>query len=298
MNHAGTEGTGPTAVQHVAAIRHGLAAVQHVAEPGATATNLAAAESGIREAARRGARLIVLPECGISGYDVAWFGAGAPGATPFPHPAFDRLAALSRELGVAVAVNDLQKAAGPGSGGGPWYDTTLLFDRGALVGQHHKITLTVAERAAGILPGDQPAEPVSLAGSPLRAAPMICYEYAFPELAADLAARGANCIALSSAVRAGYEHLREVRHRARAQDNGLYLVAANALGHGLRGASMIVDPRGDVIARADMDGPDVIVAGADGLIAVGTDPGAPPSSDEHAHVAGVLHRARLVAGHG
>jgi predicted amidohydrolase len=83
--------------------------------------------------------------------------------------------------------------------------------------------------------------------------PLICFEHAFPEIASTLARRGAQLLAIASAVPVGYEHLLELRSRARAQDNQVFVVAANLTGGAFCGRSLIVDPRGDVLARAGAD---------------------------------------------
>ena len=81
-------------------------------------------------------------------------------------------------------------------------------------------------------------------------APIVCFEHGFPELALDLALAGADLLAISSAIRRGTEHFRELRSRARAQDNACYVVAANAVGGPYCGASMIIDPLGAVLGYA------------------------------------------------
>ena len=131
------------------------------------------------------------------------------------------------------------------------------------MGEHRKPHLPDGEWLAGIKAGDAPATPVSLQGIPVPVAPMICFEHGFPEIALDLALAGAGVIAISSAIQVGTQYLRNLRSRARAQDNGCYVVAANAVGEGYCGESMIVDPRGDVIVRASSTDPDLIVAELD-----------------------------------
>jgi len=95
----------------------------------------------------------------------------------------------------------------------------------------------------------------------------ICFEHAFPEIFTELAIGGAELIAIPSAVPIGFEYLLELRTRARAQDNQLFVVAANLVGFdGVTewcGRSMIVGPRGQVLAAAGGGDPEVIRAELD-----------------------------------
>src|SRR5207248_9865946 len=55
-------------------------------------------------------------------------------------------------------------------------------------------------------------------------------DLAFPEIFTELALAGANLVAIPSAVPVGFEHLLALRTRARAQDNQLFVAAANLVG--------------------------------------------------------------------
>ncbi|MGH7556894.1 MAG: carbon-nitrogen hydrolase family protein, partial [Gemmatimonadota bacterium] len=96
--------------------------------------------------------------------------------------------------------------------------------------------------------GDELVVVPSAAG---RIGMMICFEHAFPEIATTLALQGAEILAIPSAVPYGYEHLLDLRTRARAQDNQIFAVAANLAGEAFCGRSLIVDPRGEILAQAD-----------------------------------------------
>lgn len=235
-----------------------VAAAQFAAEPGAVSANLGRALEAVAEAADRRARLVVLPECCLSGYDLEWFRAGAPGGgEALAGNSLAALADLSRRCGIAVVVNDLERD------GGAVYSTSVVIDCGAELTRHRKTHLTRAEEEAGLVAGHTLATPVEIPGLGLAVATVICFEHGFPEIALRLALDGAGLFAMSSAIRRGYEHLRDLRIRARAQDNGCYAVAANAVGHGYCGTSYVADPHGDVIAVASPDQPEVIVADID-----------------------------------
>jgi predicted amidohydrolase len=88
----------------------------------------------------------------------------------------------------------------------------------------------------------------------LKAGIAICFEHAFPQIFMMLALHGAQVVFIPSAVPVGYEYLLNLRTRARAQDNQIFVVAANRWGTDgtvtYCGQSKIVNPRGEIIAEA------------------------------------------------
>ncbi len=262
-----------------------VAAIQMESVPGRPYENLEKAEERIRLAAGEGARLIVLPECALNGYDISWFQNGAAGSLPFPDPIFDRISYLSGQLGTAIAFADLEES------GEGFYDSELIFDTGVLVSKHRKMTPTSHELESGILAGDRPASPVLLSGTGLAVAPMVCFEYAFPEIALHLAGEGADLIVISSAIRRSFEYLIPVRLRARAQDNACYVVMANAISSEHCGNSMIVNPLGDIVASASQPLAETIFAEIDQAAVEAARPEAAPTKRDHLAVAGKLRKA-------
>ncbi len=96
----------------------------------------------------------------------------------------------------------------------------------------------------------------------------VCYDLRFPEIYRAMIDRGAQVFAIPSAftARTGQAHW-EILVRARAIENLAYVCAANQVGRHADGSesyghSMIVDPWGDVVARAP-DGPGIAVATLD-----------------------------------
>lgn len=235
-----------------------VAAAQFPSPPRETARNLQAALDAVQEAAERGARLVVLPEYCISGYDADWVGQGAPGGGTDPAgPTVAAIAEASAQHRLTVVFNDLERA------GESLHSTSFVVAQGRLAGQHRKTIVTEGEAAAGLVHGDAAALPVEAPRLPVPIAPMVCFEHGFPEIALDLALSGAGIITVSSAIQTGTEYLRNLRTRARAQDNGCYVIAANSVGGGYCGESMIVDPRGEVLVRASSTRAELITAEVD-----------------------------------
>lgn len=228
--------------------------------------NLQTAERLTREAAARGAELVVLPEL------FSVYGSLADvvrQAEPIPGPSSERLSALARELQIVLCAGSIgESAAQTGKG----YNTSLLFDRdGALLAMYRKMHLFDAEipgkvrvfESEWIAPGEEIAATRTSLGVVGQA---ICYDLRFPELFRALVDRAMEILCFPSAFTAatGRDHW-EVLLRARAIENACYIIAANQFGlHGASlasyGGSLIIDPWGEVLACAPLDAEAVLVA--------------------------------------
>jgi predicted amidohydrolase len=233
------------------------------------AANLAQAEALIEHAAQSGARLIALPEL--------WTYLGptegnVPNAEPIPGPVIDRLAALARRHQITLHCGSmLERPDDPRADPRPYNTAAVLNHDGHLIAKYRKIHLFDADPIGSTAPyresdGIQPGEEiVTFEAEGLHIGLATCYDLRFPELFRILALRGAQMIIMGSAftMQTGRDHW-EVLVRARAIENGLYLLAPDQVGaHPPKrvayGRSMIVDPWGTVIAQAP-DVPGVITA--------------------------------------
>ena len=133
---------------------------------------------------------------------------------------------------------------------GVLYDSAFVIDNGEFIGKYRKDHLYPAEHQFFKQGDDIPIFETS-AG---RIGLAICYDHAFPELFRILALKGAELIVVPSCVPIGYEYLLKLRTRARGQDNQLFVIGANSCAKEGEtkycGNSMIVDPRGEIIAQA------------------------------------------------
>jgi predicted amidohydrolase len=247
------------------ASRYVAAAVQ-MCSGESRAANLERATELVREAARRGARLVVLPEV------FAWRGPdGAAAAEPVPGPLTETLGALARTLGIHLCAGSVLEAV-PGEPRA--YNTSCLFDpRGALIGRYRKLHLFDVDLPGRVCvresdtraPGaDVVAVPTELGTLGLS----ICYDLRFPELYRRLVRAGAEVLLVPSAFTftTGAAHW-EVLCRARAIENQCYLIAPDQAGlspHGFRdwGESLLVDPWGRVLGRGG-EGEAVVTAEVD-----------------------------------
>jgi predicted amidohydrolase len=78
---------------------------------------------------------------------------------------------------------------------------------------------------------------------------LICYDMRFPEISRILTVNGASILASPSAWVAGFmkqEHW-EIMVKARAIENGVYVIAPNQVGNIYCGHSMVIDPFGSTL---------------------------------------------------
>ena len=234
-----------------------VAAAQAASVPGDVDANVATAVSLVVAAAERQARVLVLPELFLTGYDpVAWL----PEATLTTDDS--RLAPL-RE---ATARYDVVVVAGAavrrgGTDRGPVTLSLVVVDpQGRSTAPYDKQHLFDAEQKF-FTAGDHGATLV-VDGWELGLG--ICYDGCFPEHAAAAARDGALAYLCPSAYFTGSEHRRDLYYAARALDNGIYVVFAGLVGpcgaSTFSGGSAIYDPEGRAVVRAADEDPGLVVA--------------------------------------
>jgi predicted amidohydrolase len=211
-------------------------------------SNLEGVQAGLFAAARRGARLVVFPECVLTGYcfeskEEAW-----AQAEPIPGLATETLAATCSELGVWAVVGTLESVAQTGD----LFNVCVLFGPQGLTAVYRKAHLPYLGVDRFTTPGDRPFAVHDLGG--LRVGMNICYDGSFPEAARVLTLLGADLIVLPTnwptTARSTACHL----VRPRALENHVYYAAVNRVGEerGFRfiGQSQIVAPDGELLASA------------------------------------------------
>jgi predicted amidohydrolase len=243
------------------------AAVQMVATDD-KAANLAEAERWVRDAAQRGARLVVLPEV------FTWRGnkkEERSAAETIPGATSERLSELARELGIYLLGGSILEAIASSEKA---YNTSLLFaPDGNLAASYRKIHLFDVDLANGVSLRESATREYgsAVAVAQTELCPMglsVCYDLRFPELYRALAQKGAQIIFVPSAFTAytGQAHW-EVLLRARAIENQVYVIAPDQFGQSAKsfethGHSMIVDPWGRIVAEL-ADGAGIISAEID-----------------------------------
>jgi predicted amidohydrolase len=230
--------------------------------------NLEVAAELVRRAAADGAELVVLPErLNVRGSDADY----DAGAEPLDGPTARWAAELARELGIDLVAGTIVERR---DGEDKLSNTSLhLGPDGELRAVYRKIHMfdvVVGEvtyrESARHAPADEIVLSETAAGVPLGLT--VCYDLRFPELYRILALRGARVIAVpSNFTRVTGEAHWEVLLRARAIEDQVFVVAPGQVGRqepdgDSYGNSMIVDPWGEVLARAP-DGEGVVTAELD-----------------------------------
>lgn len=226
--------------------------------------NFARAEQFVREAARRGSDLVLLPELWSTAYDLEHAAQHASPLARSPEEPgwFGRFAAMARSHRVWLAGSLLEAR------NGRFYNTLAVYaPDGTLAGAYSKIHLfRLMEEDVYLAAGERPATletPWGLMGL------SICYDLRFPELSRRYALEGARVIL----VPAEWPHPRRMHWRtllrARAIENQCYVVACNRVGTTrdttFFGASAVIDPWGETL----IEGGEV-----ETLLTVGLDPDA------------------------
>lgn len=226
-----------------------VAAAQAESVSGDVATNVATAVSLVAGAAGDGARLVVLPELFLTGYDPA---AWRPELCLTPDDArLAPLAAAARERGVVVVAG----AAVRRDADRCTLSLLVIDEDGAVTAPYDKQHLFDTERGF-FAAGDHGAS-LELDGWVLGLG--VCYDGSFPEHAASAAADGAQAYLCPAAFFTGSDHRRDLYYAARALDNGIYVVFAGLTGRcgdlEFGGGSAVYDPEGRCLGRVGAQAP-------------------------------------------
>ena len=242
--------------------------------------NLLRAIRGIREAARKGARVVCLPELFRSRYfcqseDHHAFDL----AEPIPGPTTDALARVAQKAKVVLVAPAFERRAA-----GVYHNSAAVIDtNGKLAGLYRKMHIPDDPgyyEKFYFTPGDLGFHAISTRVG--RIAPLICWDQWYPEAARLAALEGAGVIFYPTAI--GWHPHEKEAHGAAQQDawktvqrghaiaNGVYVVVVNRVGYekaagggGIEfwGSSFVADPQGVVIAEAPADREEVLLAEID-----------------------------------
>ncbi|MCI0685928.1 MAG: carbon-nitrogen hydrolase family protein [Sporichthyaceae bacterium] len=234
------------------------AAIQTAARPGplTPASIKANVDNAVgwieRCVASSGAELVVLPESATTGFDPAVPPQTLHGLVDeVPGALTEPVQQVARELGVHVCLGTYERGPAPGV---VYNAAVLIGPDGEVLGNYRKTHLYTGEDAAHggwVTPGDS----VTVVDTELaRIGMFICFDGDYPELARIQAVHGAEVLLRPSALLRSAD-IWELTTRARAYDNHVYVVAANAVGTDPAGVlyfgnSLIVTPIAEVVARA------------------------------------------------
>lgn len=226
-----------------------IATGQYASAAGDVGANVATAVAAVHAA--DGARVLVMPELFLTGY------AMPPAVIDVSDP---RLAPLD-DAATAAGVLVLVGAALPGPTERP---TISILAAGGGVRRVYDKQHLCGKEQQHFVAGD---EGVVLEVDGWKLGLAVCYDGCFPEHARAAADAGADVYVAPVAYYAGTEHRRDLYYRARALDNGIYVVTSGLVGEcgGARfsGGSAVHDPQAQTIAAVECGIEGVVTADLD-----------------------------------
>lgn len=238
-----------------------IAGVQMDCRRGDLAHNLERIRAFLGEAAASGARLVIFPECALTGYCFDSLEEALPFGEMLPGPMTEQIAADCRRLGVWTVVGLLERPAGEQR----LFNAAALVGPDGLVAGYRKIHLPFLGVDRFTTPGDRPFAVHEIAG--LRVGLTVCYDGSFPESTRALMLLGADLVVLPTNWPVGAQLT--IRHlvQCRALENWLYYAAVNRVGveSGVRflGQSKLVGCDGELLAAAGEEGEQILYAEID-----------------------------------
>ena len=203
--------------------------------------------------------LLICPEMFLTGYAIGR-DAAEELAEAVDGPAARRAAMIARETGTALLYGYPERA-----GDGRVYNAAILIDdEGQTLLNYRKTHLFGELDRSMFQAGDAAAPVVELNGFKLGV--LICYDIEFPETVRDLALRGAELVAVPTALMQPYDVIAKTVVPARAVENQVFVAYANHCGQEGNleycGHSCVVGPDGVDLVRAGT-GEEIVAAEID-----------------------------------
>jgi N-carbamoylputrescine amidase len=242
--------------------------------------NFAHAIDFVRDAAKRGAQIVCLPELFRSNYfcqaeDHTNFALAEeiPGRSTFT------LGELARDLGVVIIASLFEKRSA-----GVYHNTAAIIDAdGTLLGKYRKMHIPddpAYHEKFYFTPGDLGFKAWATAHGKIGVC--VCWDQWYPEAARLTALRGAEIIFYPTAIgwhpaeKAEFGAVQhsawETMQRSHAIANGCFVAAINRVGHeapvggdGIEfwGQSFVAAPNGEILAKGSVDREEIIFAEID-----------------------------------
>jgi len=244
--------------------------------------NIEKSIAGIRDAASKGAQLVVLQELHRSLYfcqteDVDVFDL----AETIPGPSSNTLGELAKELGIVIVASLFEKRAT-----GLYHNTAVVLEKdGSIAGKYRKMHIPDDPgfyEKFYFTPGDLGFEPIQTSVGKLGV--LVCWDQWFPEAARLMAMAGAELLIYPTAI--GWdprddkdEQTRQkdawvISQRAHAVANGVPVISCNRVGHesdpsgqsdGIQfwGNSFIAGPQGEMLVEADNQNEQILMVKLD-----------------------------------
>jgi N-carbamoylputrescine amidase len=242
--------------------------------------NLTLIEQRVAEAARQGAKLVLLQEIHNGPYfcqheSVDEFDL----AEPIPGPSTDRLGKLAQQHGVVLVSSLFERRAA-----GLYHNTAVVHEAdGSIAGKYRKMHIPDDPgfyEKFYFTPGDLGFEPIDTSVG--RLGVLVCWDQWYPEAARLMALAGAEVLLYPTAIgfdpdddQAEKNRQRDawvITHRGHAVANGLPVLSCNRVGHepsplgasgvDFWGNSHVLGPQGEFLAEAGSE-PEILMAEVD-----------------------------------
>jgi N-carbamoylputrescine amidase len=241
--------------------------------------NMKRALDGVREAAGKGAQMVVLPELFRSLYfcqteDHAQFEL----AEPIPGPSTETISKLAKDLGVVIVASLFERRTA-----GLYHNTCVVLDAdGKQAGVYRKMHIPddpLYYEKFYFTPGDLGFQAFDTKFA--RVGTLVCWDQWYPEGARLTSLMGADLLCYPTAI--GWHPSEKAQYGAAQADawktiqrshaiaNGVYVVAVNRVGHeagsgdGIEffGGSFVSDPFGVVLAEAGREKEELLIVEID-----------------------------------
>lgn len=206
-----------------------------------------------REAAEKGADLVVFPELWTCGYYLETFDFLA--AVKANAEILERFQALARETHTVIVLPLPQKKEDD-----LFIGLYVIESDGRILAEYQKSFLWGREQNY-FVHGKRSYEPVETSLGKIGT--LICYDIEFPEPSRVLALKGAELIIVPSVWSIPAMNRWHIQLPARALDNTVFVIGVNNIEEGAGGCSKVVTPMGEVTAQASDSREEVLLCDID-----------------------------------
>jgi 5-aminopentanamidase len=199
----------------------------------------------LEQAAHGGAKVVIFPECALTGYCFTGLDEAMPMAETVPGPSTEKIAQAATKLGCTVIVGLLERD------GERIYNSAAVAGPGGPLEVYRKVHLPCLGIDWCAIPGDRPFTVFETPHGKIGV--NICFDVSFPEAARVLKLGGAQLLAVPTNWPVGSDIWAHTPS-TRATENHFHVVAANRVGeergNRFAGHSKIVDFAGKIHAEA------------------------------------------------
>ncbi len=248
---------------------------------GSSEHNLQIIEQRVAQAASQGTQLVLLQELHNGAYFCQHESSDEfDAAETIPGPSCERLSKIAKQYGVVIIGSLFERRAA-----GLYHNTAVVFDRnGELLGKYRKMHIPDDPgfyEKFYFTPGDLGFQPIQTSLGKIGV--LVCWDQWFPEAARLMALAGAELLVYPTAIgwdpsESADENQRQrdawlLSHRGHAVANGIPVLSCNRTGFepsplgasGIQfwGSSHVLGPQGEILAQANTDYPELLIAEID-----------------------------------